>query len=58
MPGYEEHPIGSFEEWLAFDMSGPNDRPEAVFVALVDGEVVGYSSSTSPTPVRPSPPTT
>jgi GNAT superfamily N-acetyltransferase len=43
VPGYEEHPIGPFEEWLAFDMSGPNDRPEAVFVALVDGEVVGYS---------------
>lgn len=43
VPGYEEHPIGPFEEWLAFDMRGPNDRPEAVFVALVDGEVVGYS---------------
>ena len=24
-------------------MSGPNDRPEAVFLALVDDEVVGYS---------------
>jgi len=43
VPGREEHPIGPFQEWLAFDMSGPNDRPEAVFVALVEGEVVGYS---------------
>ena len=43
VPRDEEYRIGAFEEWLAFDMSGPNDRPEAVFVALVGGEVVGYS---------------
>ena len=43
VPRDEEYAIGTFEEWLKFDMSGPNDRPEAVFVALADGEVVGYS---------------
>jgi GNAT superfamily N-acetyltransferase len=43
VPGREEQDIAPFEEWLALDMSGPNDRPEAVFVALADGEVIGYS---------------
>jgi GNAT superfamily N-acetyltransferase len=43
VPGREAEAMQSFEEWLAFDMGGPNDRPEAVFVALADGEVVGYS---------------
>jgi GNAT superfamily N-acetyltransferase len=43
VPGREAEAMTSFEEWLALDMGGPNDRPEAVFVALADGEVVGYS---------------
>jgi GNAT superfamily N-acetyltransferase len=43
VPGRGDGTMASFEEWLALDMGGPNDRPEAVFVALADGEVVGYS---------------
>lgn len=43
VPGREEEAMKSFEEWLALDMGGPNDRPEAVFVALADDDVVGYS---------------
>ncbi len=43
IPGHEEEEMTSFDEWLALDMSGPNDRPEAVFVAVASGEVVGYS---------------
>jgi GNAT superfamily N-acetyltransferase len=43
VPGYDDQEAPSFEEWLRFDMSGPNDRPEAVFVALAGDEVVGYS---------------
>jgi GNAT superfamily N-acetyltransferase len=43
VPGHDEEETASFEEWLRFDMGGPNDRPEAVFVALAGDEVVGYS---------------
>jgi GNAT superfamily N-acetyltransferase len=43
VPGREGEAIASFEEWLALDMGGPNDRPEAVFAALAGREVVGYS---------------
>ena len=43
VPGREADEMKPFEEWLALDMGGPNDRPEAVVVALADGEVVGYS---------------
>jgi mycothiol synthase len=39
MPGDPE----PFEDWLAHDMSGPNDRPEGTFVALAGEEVVGYA---------------
>ena len=35
--------MDSFEEWLSKDMQGDSDRPEATFVALVDGEVAGYA---------------
>ena len=43
IPGEEESDIGTLEEWLERDMRGSGDRPEAVFVALEDGEVVGYA---------------
>ena len=43
IPGEEDSSHASFEDWLKHDMGGPGDRPEATFVALVDGEVVGYS---------------
>jgi hypothetical protein len=33
----------SFEEWLAHDIHGPGDLPEATFVALAGEEVVGYA---------------
>jgi mycothiol synthase len=32
-----------FEDWLAHDMQGSADRPEATFVALAGEEVVGYA---------------
>jgi GNAT superfamily N-acetyltransferase len=32
-----------FEDWLAHDMKGPADKPEAIFVALAGDEVVGYA---------------
>jgi GNAT superfamily N-acetyltransferase len=43
IPGEEDQPTESFETWLKNDMGGPGDKPEATFVALVDGEVVGFS---------------
>ena len=42
IPGHEGG-MEPFAEWVAADMSGPNDDPEGVFVALAAGEVVGYS---------------
>ena len=35
--------MASFDEWLAMDMDGLGDRPEATFVALADDQVVGYA---------------
>jgi GNAT superfamily N-acetyltransferase len=32
-----------FDDWLAHDMQGPGDRPEATFVALAGQEVIGYA---------------
>ena len=43
IPGEEESEIGTLEEWLARDMQGASDDPNAVFVALEDGRVVGYA---------------
>jgi GNAT superfamily N-acetyltransferase len=43
IPGEEDQPLESFENWLKHDMGGPGDKPEATFVALVQGEVVGFS---------------
>jgi mycothiol synthase len=43
IPGEEETDVGSLEEWLDRDMRGSGDRPEAVFVAVEDGEVLGYA---------------
>jgi mycothiol synthase len=43
IPGNEDDEIGTFEEWLTRDMQGESDRPEATFVALADGEVVGFA---------------
>lgn len=43
IPGEEETDVGELDEWLDRDMRGGGDRPEAVFVALEDGEVLGYA---------------
>ncbi len=43
IPGDEEDEIEPYEDWLAHEMQGSGDRPEATFLALADGEVVGYS---------------
>jgi GNAT superfamily N-acetyltransferase len=53
VPGYEDEEHEPFEAWLAHDMQGPGDRPEATFVAVAGDEAVGYAkfslSSTAPT---------
>jgi GNAT superfamily N-acetyltransferase len=53
VPGYEDEEHEPFEAWLAHEMQGPGDRPDATFVALAGGEAVGYAkfslSSTEPT---------
>lgn len=43
VPGEEDTDVGTFEEWLDRDMRGIGDKPEAVFVAVEDGEVLGYA---------------
>lgn len=42
-PDAGDDELEPFETWLSQDMQGSGDRPEAVFVALEDGEVVGYA---------------
>ena len=58
IPGSESDPLESYEDWLAHDLGGSSDRPEATFVALAGAEVVGYANSTSRTSARPSRSTT
>jgi GNAT superfamily N-acetyltransferase len=43
IPGLEDDDIEPFGDWLAHDMQGSGDRPEATFVALAGEEVVGYA---------------
>ena len=43
VPGWENELMEPFEGWLAHDMTGSGDRPEATFVALAGDEVVGYA---------------
>jgi GNAT superfamily N-acetyltransferase len=43
IPGEEETDVGDLDEWLDRDMRGSGDRPEAVFVAVEDGAVLGYA---------------
>ena len=52
VPGWEDELIEPFEDWLAHDMSGSGDRPEATFVALAGDEVIGYAKF-SLTPAQP-----
>jgi len=43
IPGFEEDELESFEDWLAHEMQGSGDRPDATFVAVAGDEVVGYA---------------
>ena len=43
VPGSEEELMEPFEDWLAHEMQGSGDLPEATFLALAGSEVVGYS---------------
>jgi GNAT superfamily N-acetyltransferase len=43
IPGADDTQVVPFEDWLAHDMRGPGDRPEATFVALDGDEVIGYA---------------
>jgi GNAT superfamily N-acetyltransferase len=43
IPGSEDEQVEPFEEWLAHDMQGAGDPPEATFVAVASDEVVGYA---------------
>jgi GNAT superfamily N-acetyltransferase len=52
VPGEEDYTVEPFEGWLEHDMRAPGDHPEATFVALADGEVVGFSKF-SLTPAQP-----
>jgi mycothiol synthase len=51
IPGFEDIAAEPFEDWMAHHMQRPTDSPEATFIALADGEVVGYAklSLTAPT---------
>jgi GNAT superfamily N-acetyltransferase len=43
VPGWEDELMEPFEDWLAHEMTGPGDLPEATFVALAGDEVIGYA---------------
>jgi GNAT superfamily N-acetyltransferase len=43
IPGAENDTVEPFEDWLAHDMQGSGDRPDATFVAVAGNEVVGYA---------------
>jgi GNAT superfamily N-acetyltransferase len=43
VPGWEDELMEPFEGWLAHDMQGSGDLPEATFVALAEDDVVGYA---------------
>jgi mycothiol synthase len=43
VPGFEEDAMEPFEDWLAHDLQGSGDFPEATFVAIAGGEVIGYA---------------
>jgi len=43
VPGFEDDELESYEDWLAHEMQGSGDRPEATFAAVAGDEVVGYA---------------
>lgn len=46
VPGEEDQLMAPFDEWLAMDLQGAGDRPEAIFAALAGDEVVAYAQLT------------
>lgn len=48
VPGEEHNVLPTQEQWLVNDMSGVSDLPDAVFVALSGGEVVGFAKLAIP----------
>jgi mycothiol synthase len=43
IPGFADDELEAFEDWLAHEMQGSGDKPEATFVALAGDEVVGFA---------------
>jgi GNAT superfamily N-acetyltransferase len=43
VPGERDTTMEPFDDWLAHDMRGSGDLPEATFVAVAGDEVVGYA---------------
>ena len=43
IPGSEQDAVEPFEDWLAHEMQGSGDRPDATFVAVAGDEVIGYA---------------
>lgn len=43
IPGFEDVAAESFEDWMTHNMQRPTDSPEATFIALADGNVVGFA---------------
>jgi GNAT superfamily N-acetyltransferase len=43
IPGAEDEQAEPFDDWLAHQMQGPGDKPEATFAAVAGDEVVGYA---------------
>src|SRR5215208_902031 len=43
IPDSEDEQVEPFDEWLSVHMQGPQDRGDATFAAIADGEVVGWA---------------
>ena len=43
VPGAEDEVMPDFDQWLSADMQGTGDRPETTWIALAEGEAVGYA---------------
>jgi GNAT superfamily N-acetyltransferase len=43
VPGWEDEIVEPFDAWVVNDMGSVGDKPEATFLALSGGEVVGYA---------------
>jgi RimJ/RimL family protein N-acetyltransferase len=48
IPDEEHNELPGFEEWLADDMQGASDSPEAVFAAFAGEQVVGFAKLSLP----------